>query len=109
VAAGRCRDHIKLTNMHIDHRKHAVMVYGLPIGHSLDTSEGKYGNGGYISVSFPVDLECVPNSTRLSYMYGDPAEIISSSIMSFYRPDSFRRISGDARKLLRHSGGCRQV
>ena len=46
---------------------------------------------GYLAASY-----CVQNNIRLYYMYGDPAEIISSGINSFYSPDSFRKAFEDA-------------
>ena len=40
------------------------------------------------------------NNIILSYMHSDTQEIISISIMTVYWPDSFGRVSKDARKVL---------
>jgi hypothetical protein len=85
VAVGRCRDHITFLNMHIDSLETCSDgIWSAYLTFTRYHQRESMAMVDMILVGFPMASECVQNNIRLSYMYGDPSEIISGSIITFY-------------------------
>jgi hypothetical protein len=56
--------------------------------HNPDSFERQYGDVEWAPVSFPVAQDWFKYHNKLSYMYGDPPEIIFISMVSFRWSDS---------------------
>jgi hypothetical protein len=66
--------------------------------HNSDSFESQYGDVEWAPVSFPVAQDWFKYHNKLSYMYGDPPEILFISMVSFRWPDSIGKTYQDAKE-----------